>query len=109
GGLEELDLAGVWRTCAPHARAGREDLEGVGTQLRRMERGVFEGRGGRCVEAQSQRYILSYTQSRYICKMKPGFRNGGTVWPSGFRWRSPDRPALVREIVWRWLSTATAA
>jgi len=23
-----------------------------------------------------------YTQSRYICRMRPRFRNGGTSWPS---------------------------
>src|ERR1017187_10572807 len=49
-----------------------------------------------------------YPQSRYTCEMKPRFRNGGTVWPSGFPWRLPNRPASVREIVWRWLSTAKA-
>src|SRR5579863_4223633 len=41
--------------------------------------------------------------------MKPRLRNGGTVWPSGFHWRSPDRLASVREIVWRWLSIEAAS
>ena len=37
------------------------------------------------------------------------FQNGETAWPSGFRGRSPDRPASVRETAWRWPSTAPAA
>jgi len=41
-GLEQFDVAGVWHPCAPHARAGGEDLKRVGPQLRRMQRRVFE-------------------------------------------------------------------
>src|ERR1035441_549605 len=50
-----------------------------------------------------------YIRSRYICEMKRPFQNGGTAWRSGFRRRSPKRPASTRETAWRWIWTATAA
>lgn len=34
-----------------------------------------------------------YSQSRYICKMKPWFRSGATAWRSGSRSRSRSKPA----------------
>jgi AcrR family transcriptional regulator len=52
-GREKPDLGRVGQPGAPHARACGEDLEGVGPQLRRMKRGVFERPGGGGVDAQS--------------------------------------------------------
>ena len=52
--LQQADLAGVGRACAPHARAGGEDLEGVGAELDGLEGRLFEGTGGEGVDAEAQ-------------------------------------------------------
>ena len=39
---------------APHARAGGEDLEGVGAQFGGFERGFFERAGNGCVNTDAQ-------------------------------------------------------
>ena len=59
GGAQQLDFFRAEVTRAPHAGAGGEDLESVGTQLGGAKRGLLQRAGRESVNAEAQKNILA--------------------------------------------------
>ena len=68
GFAEGADIGGCWRDRSPHAGAGGEDLEGIGSKFCCFDCCVFEGLGARSVDSDAQGLMVarpSKSGSRY--------------------------------------------